>query len=53
MPTVTIPLHVNMLAAASADGFTAVAFKFKTHGPKTEDGGWLIDDVLVDPFASR
>jgi hypothetical protein len=53
MPTVTIPLHVNMLAAASADGFTAVAFKFKTQGAKTKDGGWLIDDVLVDPFASR
>ena len=52
-PTVTIPLHVNMLAAASEDGFTAVAFKFKTHGAKTKDGGWLIDDVLVDPFASR
>jgi hypothetical protein len=53
MPTVTIPLHVNMLAAVSEDGFTAVAFKFKTHGAKTKDGGWLIDDVLVDPFASR
>ena len=53
MPSLTIPLHVNMLAAASEDGFTAVAFKFKTHGAKTKDGGWLIDDVFVDPFLSR
>jgi hypothetical protein len=52
-PTVTVPLYVNMLAAASEDGFTAVAFKFKTHGAKTKDGGWWIDDLLVDPFASR
>jgi hypothetical protein len=50
-PSLIIPLHVNMLAAVSEDGFTAVAFQFKTHGAK--DGGWLIDDVLVDPFASR
>jgi len=53
MPSALIPLHVNMLAAASEDGFTAVAFKFKAHGPKSEDGGWLIDDVFVDPFLSR
>jgi hypothetical protein len=53
MPSLTIPLHVNMLAAASEDGLTAVAFKFKTYGAKTKDGGWLIDDVFVDPFLSR
>ncbi len=53
MPSLSIPLHVNMLAAASQDGFTAVAFKFKAHGAKSEDGGWLIDDLFVDPFLSR
>jgi hypothetical protein len=53
MPTLTIPLYVNMLAAVSEDGFTAVAFSFKTYGAKTKDGGWLIDDVFVDPFLSR
>jgi hypothetical protein len=52
-PSRSIPLHVNMLAAASQDGFTAVAFKFKAHGAKSEDGGWLIDDLFVDPFLSR
>jgi hypothetical protein len=52
-PSRVIPLHVNMIAAASEDGFTAVAFKFKAHGAKSEDGGWLIDDLLVDPFLSR
>jgi hypothetical protein len=53
MPSLSIPLYVNMLAAASQDGFTAVAFKFKAHGAKSEDGGWLIDDLFVDPFLSR
>ena len=52
-PCRVIPLHVNMLAAASEDGLTAVAFKFKAHGAKSEDGGWLIDDLFVDPFLSR
>lgn len=52
-PCRVIPLHVNMLAAASEDGLTAVAFKFKAHGVKSEDGGWLIDDLFVDPFLSR
>jgi hypothetical protein len=53
MPSLSIPLYVNMLAAASQDGFTAIAFKFKAHGAKSEDGGWLIDDLFVDPFLSR
>jgi hypothetical protein len=53
MPSLSIPLYVNMLAAASQDGLTAVAFKFKAHGAKSEDGGWLIDDLFVDPFLSR
>jgi hypothetical protein len=54
VPSMTIPLYVNMLAAASEDGFTAVAFKLKAHGAKSKDGGgWLIDDLFVDPFASR
>jgi hypothetical protein len=52
-PSLSIPLYVNMLAAASQDGFTAVAFKFKAHGAKSEDGGWLIDDLFVDPYLSR
>jgi hypothetical protein len=52
-PSRMIPLYVNTIAAASEDGLTAVAFKFKAHGAKSEDGGWLIDDVYVDPFLSR
>lgn len=49
-PTRVVPLYVNMLAAASEDGLTAVALKFKTHGVKEKDGGWKIDDLLVDPL---
>ncbi len=49
-PTRVVPLYVNMLAAASEDGLTAIALKFKTHGVKEKDGGWKIDDLLVDPL---
>ena len=49
-PTSVVPLYVNMLAAASEDGLTAIALKFKTHGVKEKDGGWKIDDLLVDPL---
>ena len=49
-PTRVVPLYVNMLGAASEDGLTAIALKFKTHGVKEKDGGWKIDDLLVDPL---
>ena len=33
-PSVIVPMYMNMLAAASPDGLTAVAFKFKAEGSK-------------------
>lgn len=54
-PTSIVPLHVNILGAASEDGFTAIAVKFKAKDVKSDDdgAGWMLDDVYVDPFISR
>lgn len=49
-PTTVIPLYVNMLGAASEDGLTAVAVKFKARGVKNKGAGWKIDDLCVDPL---
>lgn len=46
LPTPIIPFYVNLIAAASPAGVTAVAFKFKTEGT---GGAWTIDDLFVDP----
>lgn len=51
-PTTIVPLHVNMLGAASEDGFTAVAVKFKAKDVKSKTGGWKLDDLFVDPWVS-
>ena len=52
-PSLVVPIHVNVLAAAAEDGVTAVAFKFKARDVKSKGRGWKIDDLNVDPFLSR
>lgn len=51
-PTLVVPIHVNMLAAASENGVTAVALRFKARDVKSKERhrGWNLDDLLVDPF---
>jgi hypothetical protein len=49
-PTTVVPIYVNLLGAASEDGFTAIAIRFKAHDVKNKDGGWKIDDLYVDPL---
>jgi hypothetical protein len=49
-PTTIIPLHVNVLGAASEDGLTAIAVKFKAKDVKVSSAGWKIDDLCVDPL---
>jgi hypothetical protein len=49
-PTTIVPLYVNMLGAASEDGFTAIAVKFRARGVKVKNAGWKIDDLYVDPL---
>lgn len=51
-PSVVIPIGVNVLAAASANGWTPVAFDFKVHGLQ-KDETFALDGVYVDPWASR
>jgi hypothetical protein len=51
-PSVVIPIGVNLLAAASASGWTPVAFDFKVHGLQ-KDETFALDGVYVDPWASR
>jgi hypothetical protein len=51
-PSVVIPIGVNLLAAASANGWTPVAFDFKVHGLQ-KDESFALDGVYVDPWASR
>jgi hypothetical protein len=51
-PTTIVPLHVNMLGAASEDGFTAVAVKFKAKDVRSKTGGWKLDDLFVDPWVN-
>jgi hypothetical protein len=51
-PSVVIPIGVNLLAAASANGWTPVAFDFKVHGLQ-KDEAFALDGVYVDPWASR
>ena len=51
-PTVIVPIYMNMLALASPDGVTAVAFKFKAEGMQ-KDEMLSISSFYVDPFSSR
>lgn len=48
-PTVVIPIHVQVRAAASEDGLTAIAVVLKArHAGK--GGAWKVDDLCVDPL---
>jgi len=51
-PSLVVPIHVNRLAAASEDGLTAVAFKFKAKDVKSKGRGWKLDDLYLDPWKS-
>jgi hypothetical protein len=51
-PSVVIPIGVNLLAAASVNNWTPVAFDFKVHGLQKEES-FSLDGVYVDPWASR
>jgi hypothetical protein len=51
-PSVILPIYMNMLALASPNGFTAVAFQFKAEGLQ-KDETLAISSLYVDPFSSR
>ena len=51
-PSLVIPIGVNLLAVASANGWTPVAFSFKVHGLQKGET-FALDGVYVDPFRSR
>jgi hypothetical protein len=49
-PSLVVPIYMNMLAAASENGVTAVALRFKAKDVKSKQTGWMIDDLSVDPW---
>ncbi len=51
-PSAIVPFYMNMLAAASSSGVTAVAFQFKAEGLQ-KDESLSISSLYVDPFNSR
>jgi hypothetical protein len=51
-PSVILPMYMNMLALASPNGLTAVAFRFKAEGLQ-KDETLSISSLYVDPFSSR
>jgi hypothetical protein len=51
-PSVVIPIGVNILSAASANGWTPVAFDFKVHGLQKGET-FALGGVYVDPCRSR
>ena len=51
-PTIPIPIGVNFLSTASANGVTAVAFEFQPEGIQKGET-MTIDNLYVDPFLSR
>jgi hypothetical protein len=51
-PSVVVPIGVNRLSAASASGWTPVAFEFKVHGMQ-KDETFVVGGVYVDPCQSR
>jgi hypothetical protein len=51
-PSAIVPMYMNVLALASPDGITAVAFKFKAEGLQ-KDETLSISSLYVDPFSSR
>jgi hypothetical protein len=51
-PTIAIPIVVNVLSTAAANGMTAVAFDFKVEGLQKNEQLELAD-LYVDPYCSR
>jgi hypothetical protein len=51
-PSIILPIYMNMLALASPNGMTAVAFRFKAEGLQ-KDETLSISSLFVDPFSSR
>jgi hypothetical protein len=51
-PSIVVPIYMNMLAAASPTGVTAVAFQFKAEGLQ-KDETLSISSFYVDPYCSR
>ena len=51
-PSIIVPIYMNMLAAASPSGVTAVAFAFKVEGVQ-KDETLSISSFVVDPYCSR
>ena len=51
-PSVAVPIYMNVLAAASPDNLTAVAFQFKAEGLQ-KDETLSVSSLFVDPFQSR
>ena len=51
-PSLAVPMYMNMLAAATPNNLTAVAFQFKTEGLQ-KDETVSVSSLYVDPFQSR
>ena len=51
-PSVVVPIGVNRLSAASAHGWTPLAFRFKVHGLQKGET-FALGGVYVDPCRSR
>lgn len=51
-PSMVLPIYMNVLALASPNGLTAVAFQFKAEGLQ-KDEVLSVSSVYVDPFHSR
>jgi hypothetical protein len=51
-PSIIVPIYMNMLAAASPSGVTAVAFQLKAEGLQ-KDETLSISSFYVDPYCSR
>jgi hypothetical protein len=51
-PSIILPIYMNMLALATPDGVTAVAFAFRAEGLQ-KDEVLSISSIYVDPFHSR
>jgi hypothetical protein len=49
-PSAIVPIYMNILAAASESGVTAIALRFKARDVKSKIAGWRIDDLAVDPW---
>ena len=51
-PSLIVPIYMNMLALATPNGLTAVAFRFKAEGLQKNET-LSISGLYVDPFSSR